>query len=61
MIGLWRNRLRRWLTTVWFKEYMVSRRVRNWAAQDPQLRQEGGMHCLINEMQVLISNGWAHV
>ena len=58
--GLWRNRIRRWLTTVWFKEWVVRNRVKSWAKEE-RGRDELGVHCLINEMQVLVHNGWAHV
>ena len=59
-IGLWGNRIRRWVTTVRFKEWVVRRRLQKWAKEDRH-RREPGPHCLINEMQVLIYNGWAHV
>jgi len=58
--ALWENRLRRWTTTPLFKEWVVQRRVRRWEAQDKH-NQEPGRFCLINEMQVLVENGWAHV
>ena len=60
LIGLWENRIRRWVTTVWFKEWVVRRRIKKWAKEDRN-RREPGPHCLINEMQVLVYNGWAHV
>lgn len=58
--SLWRNRIRRWLTTPYFKEGIVRRRVRSWLSGS-DTRQEPGTACLVNEMQVLIENGWAHV
>ncbi|KAL6717885.1 hypothetical protein ACLMJK_003970 [Lecanora helva] len=58
--GLWRNRVRRWVTTVWFKEWVVRNRLKTWSKGEPG-RHEPGEHCIINEMQVLIHNGWAHV
>ena len=59
-VGLWRNRVRRWVTTVWFKEWVVRSRLKKWAKGE-RGRHEPGEHCLINEMQVLVHNGWAHV
>jgi hypothetical protein len=58
--GLWKNRLRRWITTPWLKSLVVSRRVRAWEAVHRDVK-ESGTFCLINEMQVLVANGWAHV
>ena len=58
--GLWKNRLVRWFTTPWFKEWRVWTLERAWEKQHPG-RKEDGMICLINEMQVLVENGWAHV
>ncbi|KAL9616957.1 MAG: hypothetical protein Q9160_008227 [Pyrenula sp. 1 TL-2023] len=60
--GLWRNRFRRWTTTSKLKAFVVSRRLSKWAAEKRgENRNEPGVFCLINEMQVLIWNGWAHV
>ncbi|KAF2733144.1 hypothetical protein EJ04DRAFT_544332 [Polyplosphaeria fusca] len=58
--GLWDNRFRRWTTTVWFKEWIVHRRVVQWRGEDKH-NNEPGEFCLINEMQVLIENGWKHL
>ncbi|KAM5373019.1 hypothetical protein ACJZ2D_007230 [Fusarium nematophilum] len=59
-IGLWRNRLARWFTTPLFKEWMIKRMVQKWKNQEPG-RREAGPFCVINEMQVLVERGWAHV
>ena len=60
--GSWENRILRWLTTTWFEESTVRRRIRKWQASATlESRQESGAACLVNEMQVLVSNGWAHV
>ena len=63
--GIWKNRLRRWFTFTFHKAWVVNRRLENWrkkgAARHEAARREPGTQCLINEMQVLISNGWAHV
>ena len=61
LVGLWGNRFKRWFTTLWFKDWMVQRRLKKWKAGDPARRDEPGPFCLINEMQVLVANGWAHV
>lgn len=58
--GLWKNRLWRYTTTTWFKRRIVLNRFHVWKQETPD-HQESGIYCLINEMQVLISNGWAHV
>lgn len=58
--GIWRNRIRRWFTTPLFKEFYVRRLVSKWERLKPG-RQEQGDFCMINEMQVLVENGWAHV
>ncbi|KAL6353097.1 hypothetical protein LRP88_13585 [Fusarium phalaenopsidis] len=58
--GLWKSRLARWFTTPWFKEWWVRSLEREWQRQNPG-RSENGMMCVINEMQVLVHNGWAHV
>ncbi|KAJ5104802.1 hypothetical protein NUU61_002149 [Penicillium alfredii] len=57
--GLWINRLRRWTTTVWFKERTVRNRVARWMALGDRNR-EPGLFCVINEMQLLRPLGWAH-
>ncbi|THX26260.1 hypothetical protein D6D11_10322 [Aureobasidium pullulans] len=58
--GLWINRLMRWFSSPWLKELVVKRRVDQWVREHPN-SQEVGTSCLINEMQVLAANGWAHV
>ena len=58
--GLWENRLRRWTTTTLLKKRIVINRLHAWQ-RETSTHYEPGEHCLINEMQVLISNGWAHV
>lgn len=64
--GVWSNRWARWsrLLARFMESYVVNRRIRSWQSE-PQKglgtdRQEAP-HCLINEMQVLVENGWAHV
>jgi hypothetical protein len=58
--GLWGNRIRRWFTTPMFKEWVVSHRLRKWRRKHAGLDEPGEV-CLINEMQVLIENGWKHL
>ena len=58
--ALWENRIRRWATSPWLKEWEVSRRVGKWKRFSKENREAGEI-CLINEMQVLVENGWAHV
>ncbi|RMY50919.1 hypothetical protein D0863_14739 [Hortaea werneckii] len=58
--GIWWNRIRRWCTTTWFRDQIVVRRLNTWEAADAA-RDEVGRFCLINEMQVVVHNGWAHV
>lgn len=57
--GLWMNRLLRWFTTPWFKEAVIRYLVSEWEGLTSS--RETGVPCLINEMQVLVANGWAHV
>lgn len=58
--GSWVNRFKRWFTTTYLKEMAVKRRVAAWE-KSAEGNRESGPFCLINEMQVLIRNGWAHV
>ncbi|KAM5355932.1 hypothetical protein ACJ41O_002578 [Fusarium nematophilum] len=57
--GLWVNRLKRW-TIFTFEGWVMRRRVSQWEKEGLG-RREIGEFCLISEMQVLVSNGWAHV
>ncbi|OAA73349.1 polysaccharide export protein [Cordyceps fumosorosea ARSEF 2679] len=59
-LGLWINRLRRWTSVVSLERWVVRKRVAAWQKED-MARHEPGVFCLINEMQVLAENGWAHV
>lgn len=60
MAGVWKTRLASWLTTTLFKASRINGRLKKWRQADPG-RTEPGKQCLINEMQTLIENGWAHV
>ncbi|KAJ5612914.1 hypothetical protein N7510_006108 [Penicillium lagena] len=56
----WENRFRRLFTTPRFEDWAIQRIVSKWKSQDKR-HEEPGEFCLINEMQVLVWNGWAHV
>lgn len=58
--ALWENRVRRWTTSPWLKEWEVSRRVARWTSVSKE-NKETGQICLTKEMQVLTEYGWAHV
>ncbi|KAJ8070690.1 hypothetical protein OCU04_001061 [Sclerotinia nivalis] len=65
--GIWSNRWVRWTRFLgrYTERFVVERRVRLWRNEMQQTKHaevhEEGIHCLINEMQVLVENGWAHV
>lgn len=58
--GLWYNRLRRWTTSSWLKERVVSKRIARWVATSKE-NWEPGHFCIIDEMQILHPWGWGHV
>lgn len=58
--GLWKNRVFRRLTTTWPKEMTIARRIQQWEKQGKD-REEPGGFCLINEMQIIVYNGWKHL
>jgi hypothetical protein len=64
--GAWVNRFMAW--RVAFQTSLERRAVRDrlqrWEAETPEgerRRFEPGEHCLINEMQIMWSNGWKHL
>ena len=58
----WENRLRRWFARDCSKRRLVQSRLHKWeTASADEGRLEMGVDCLIDEMQVLVSNGWAHL
>lgn len=60
--GSWENRILRWLTTTRFEDWTVSNRIQHWRrSATHESKEESGAACLVNEMQVLVSNGWAHI
>lgn len=42
------------------RDRKIAARVKKWETEDKEI-YEPGFDCLINEMQVLVHNGWAHV
>ena len=58
--GTWQNRIVRWFAPVRAKDGDVRRRWAAWNSENPG-REEIGQSCLVDEMQVLMWNGWAHV
>ncbi|KAL8965455.1 MAG: hypothetical protein Q9183_003845 [Haloplaca sp. 2 TL-2023] len=61
LIGLWENRFRRWVTPTFHKTWKIRGRLAKWTRKGLGEVSEGEFVCLINEMQVLVTNGWAHV
>ncbi|KAL8821921.1 MAG: hypothetical protein Q9191_007215 [Dirinaria sp. TL-2023a] len=59
-LGLWRNRAGRFFSSEKWRRNTVDAKLKQWGAAQ-QSRFEPGRYCLINEMQVLVENGWAHV
>lgn len=67
MQGIWANRWIWWTGWPWrwHAERKVSRRLKQWEVGERKNgeveRIEPGRICLVDEMQVLLSNGWMHV
>ena len=66
VVGAWANRVSHWRGSVQLvlERRVVQNRLEKWAAETPngQLpRYEPGEACLINEMQIMWSNGWKHL
>lgn len=65
--GIWKNRIARWTGYIqrYLERFVVSSRVRRWRRKNERKEEKtlpkDEEHCLINEMQVLISNGWKHL
>ncbi|KAK4543364.1 hypothetical protein LTR36_005507 [Oleoguttula mirabilis] len=57
--GLWRNRLKRWLHAFQLKDRTVETKLQRWKDGDAG-HHEPGSFCLIDEMQVMLWNGWGH-
>jgi hypothetical protein len=58
--ALWENRIRRWITSPWLNEWEVQKRAEKWRKLS-KLNKEAGDVCMVDEMQVLVENGWQHV
>lgn len=58
--GLWKNRLARWLMTPWFEEREVRGKIERWAKQEAGREEKGGF-CVVDEMQIVVNNGWKHL
>lgn len=66
VVGAWVNRVNRWHFSlqVSLEARTVQGRLERWAAETPRgefPRYEPGQACLINEMQIMWSNGWKHL
>ncbi|CAH0016316.1 unnamed protein product [Clonostachys rhizophaga] len=61
--GLWVNRLKTWTTGLFWDDLVQNRvisKVKKWE-KEAMGNSEPGVFCLINEMHVLVWNGWAHI
>ncbi|KAL9580770.1 MAG: hypothetical protein Q9212_004296 [Teloschistes hypoglaucus] len=61
LLGLWKNRFWRWVMPTFHKKWKMRGRLNKWTRKGLGEISEGEVLCLINEMQVLVANGWAHV
>ncbi|KAK6842703.1 hypothetical protein PG990_005365 [Apiospora arundinis] len=66
VIGAWVNRIVSWRVGIQtnLETRVVRKRLEQWAAETPRgqsPRFEPGEACLINEMQIMWSNGWKHL
>ncbi|KUJ13844.1 uncharacterized protein LY89DRAFT_708957 [Mollisia scopiformis] len=65
--GIWRNRWAWWTGWPWrwYAERKVDRKLKAWElgekAEGEALRNEPGRICLVDEMQILLANGWMHL
>jgi hypothetical protein len=62
VVGIWANRYARvtgW-GRLWSEAKLIKHRVSKWEREE-QGREEKGLECLVNEMQVLFESGWKHV
>jgi hypothetical protein len=69
-MGVWKNRWTRLYGSAQRKSehWVIKKRIQQWKAEitDNQVIERDGekdeaVNCLINEMQVVVANGWAHV
>lgn len=65
--GIWCNRWARWTGFLYryIERFLVQIRVQRWRSEALVVGKmevhEKGVYCLVNEMQVLKENGWAHI
>ena len=59
-LGLWGNRVARWVTTPWFEERQVRGRIERWE-REAEGRDERGGFCAVDETQIVVHNGWKHL
>ena len=59
--GLWRNRFIRWFhaSDLYRERRAVAKKAQEWKDLKHG-REEKGAFCLIDEMQILLWNGWGH-
>lgn len=66
LMGIWLNRWARWIKfpSRLMERHLVDKRVKEWQHETQrnvsEYHQES-LYCVVNEMQVLVENGWAHV
>ena len=60
--GIWNNRLERWTGSPWryLERSLVNKKIQLWQNEQNE-DHSNGTFCIVNEMQVLVDNGWAHV
>ncbi|KAF2767117.1 putative polysaccharide export protein [Teratosphaeria nubilosa] len=58
--GLWQNRLKRWAGLLRVRDRDVQSKVELWKMKDADRHREPGSFCIIDEMQVMLWNGWGH-
>jgi len=61
VVGMWKNRVARWTGWMgrWSERIVVRGRIKGWEREEG--KREVGGSCAINEMQVLVENGWKHL
>ncbi|KAL8948285.1 MAG: hypothetical protein Q9222_005520, partial [Ikaeria aurantiellina] len=67
-LGIWKLRFWKLVTPTFLRRWKVEGRVRRWVdeggsreGEGKRMLGKGEMGCLVDEMQVLVGNGWAHV
>ncbi|KAI0594494.1 cryptococcal mannosyltransferase 1-domain-containing protein [Biscogniauxia sp. FL1348] len=66
VVGAWINRIQGWRMSIQsqLETRTIQKRLEEWKLATPNgdlSRYEPGEHCLINEMQIMWSNGWKHL